>query len=191
LTYCNFIFSIKMKWIELIAEQAAAASSPADDVATSRTQARKRSTTGLRVRFYLFVFRYLGVKLTLSHPNDLNGLLRKCKTGSADKIAVHDVNKSAASTERTPPFNLSVDRTGGGVVYYRVQIFFDIPLPPTRHIEGNKMVSFSPGANIMALRAERLLVDFRRRLRRQEETIGVVVAMLLAMTTVAVTYLYY
>ena len=43
----------------------------------------------------------------------------------------------------------------------------------------------------MAFRAERLLADFRRRLRRQEETVGAVVAMLLAVTTVAVTYLYY
>jgi hypothetical protein len=43
----------------------------------------------------------------------------------------------------------------------------------------------------MAFRAERLLVDFRRRLRRQEATVGAVVAMLVAVTTVAVTYLYY
>jgi hypothetical protein len=43
----------------------------------------------------------------------------------------------------------------------------------------------------MAFRAERLLVDFRWRLRRHEATVGAVVAMLLAATTVALTYLYY
>ena len=43
----------------------------------------------------------------------------------------------------------------------------------------------------MAFRAKRLLVNFRRRLRRQEPTVGSVAAMLLAATTVAVTYLYF
>jgi len=43
----------------------------------------------------------------------------------------------------------------------------------------------------MAFRAERLLVNFRRRLRRQEPTVGSVAVMLLAVTTMAVTYLYY
>jgi hypothetical protein len=43
----------------------------------------------------------------------------------------------------------------------------------------------------MAFRAERLLVDFRRRLRRQEAPLGAIFVMLLAATTVAVTYLYY
>jgi len=47
------------------------------------------------------------------------------------------------------------------------------------------------GANIMAFRAKRLLVNFRRRLRRHEPTVGSVAVMLLAVTAVTVTYLYY
>jgi hypothetical protein len=43
----------------------------------------------------------------------------------------------------------------------------------------------------MAFRAKRLLVNFRRRLRRQETTVGSVAVVLLAVTAVAVTYLYY
>ena len=43
----------------------------------------------------------------------------------------------------------------------------------------------------MAFRAKRLLVNFRWRLKGQEPTVGSVAVMLLAVTAVAVTYLYY
>src|SRR5467141_465863 len=41
-------------------------------------------------------------RTTLSHLNDINGLLKKRKTGSADKIAVHDVNKCWRPPPRAP-----------------------------------------------------------------------------------------
>jgi hypothetical protein len=43
----------------------------------------------------------------------------------------------------------------------------------------------------MAFLAKRFFLDFRRRLRRQEAPVGAILMLLLAVTTVAVTYVYY
>ena len=91
---------------------------------------------------------------------------------------------------------LRVSRTqravSGAVVYYQGEQIFLIFR--CRRITIQRAMGWfilAQGANIMAFRAKRLLVNFRRRLRRQEPTVGSVAVMLLAVTTVAVTYLYY
>ena len=47
------------------------------------------------------------------------------------------------------------------------------------------------GSDIMAFRAKRLADQLRRGLRRQEVTVGAIAAVLLAVATMAVSYLYY